>query len=1196
MMKLSTNQKNIVEIENKNMLVSASAGSGKTFVVIQRILNKIINQIESIDKLLVVTFTNAAAYELKERLTKGLYDYLDTLEVNNKEKRAYILKQINKIPISHISTIHSFCISVIKDNFFLLGTNPVINIIDEANSKLLILESIIEVLENEYEIASDEFMDMLVLFKSEENIITILEEIYKFYQTMPNGNQWLEKAQEIYNINKQQVKDLSDIQVGQNLLNIVKEKIIMMCLELDRIMNKIDDIPEFKSRWELLNNIKKTLENVINISKYNEMYEYLLNIDLSTRLPSTKVSSDELKKEVMEVKKIVTKQVKEVAKIIYKDTLGTISDLNQMYPLIKHLSTMVNKIDEKYTDKKNKKQVIDFSDIEHLALKALQDEKVCKMYKEKFNEIYIDEYQDTSLIQEEIINKIKRNNNIVRVGDVKQSIYGFRNAKPELFIQKYLSFSSNVKDNDIKIILDKNFRSRKEIIDSTNYIFERAMTSKCGGIDYTKEESLKCGLEDTPSDETSYLTEINIIETKVSDIKLKDDYDEALNDEIDIIQEMKDIELQTKFVIDKIIDMTDKNSSLTVYDSNIKKYRKCMYKDIVILLRSTNLKSEVIENEFKNRNIPVYLDSNTGFFKSEEINLIINMFKLINNRYDDISLASVMYSIIGSFTLDELTLIRIENKQVYLIDAIYNYIEKGDDKNLVLKLQQFVEFLDKYTKYINIYSLAEITIKLYEETLLYNAMLLEDDSDIKQANLDAFVDIVSNFEKREISSLVVFLNYIENLSKKGGSSDSPKTIGENENVVRIMTIHKSKGLEFPIVIIMNTNQEYNTKDTKALVQKDENFGIGINILNKEYNVSYPSTIKQVIKSKITTDLISEELRLLYVALTRAKDKLLIYGAIPNYEKFYNKIISNKESIRLSDTIVNSCNSYLKLILEVLNLNSEYTPFKINIIDAEHVVKNIKEMNESYSLKRGQSIADRINKLIDKDSIKIDEKYLKLLQEKFNIKYVYEKDLNVQQKYTATELKQLAENKTNVSLDSILDLKPSILETTISATSYGTLIHKIIENIDLEMLNKEQITQSVEQQLQKIQSRQFINKQNIVNKINIMLNNINYLLNGAKEINKEYEFVINDDLKEINKLELNQKTLIQGVIDLYIITKDNKHIIIDYKTDKIDSIQELIDRYKYQLYIYKRAIEISHKTNVDGIYIYSFYLDKLIEIK
>lgn len=1182
---LTKEQQQVIDVKNRDVLVAASAGSGKTFVVVERIINRVINDNIDIDKILVVTFTNAAAAELKERVVNRFYDYLKSKDIDE-DKRKHVQRQLSLINRAQISTIHSFCLNIIKNNFFVLDIDPNVKTLDENKAKILLLESINDVIDEEYELKSDLFFKVLEIFKSEENIIGCLEKLYNFSRGMVDSRKWLESSLEKYSL-KNDVKDLSEVDFGKQIMTGIYERIELLDKELSLVCNKIRSDKDFESRLNILEGILEKIDGIKNITRYDEMYEYIKTVLPFPRLPSSKCVNEELKNEVSDIKKKVATELENITKIMYMDTKGIIEELNSMYDILKWYVDNSIKLDAIYSNKKNGLGQIDFNDYEHLALKVLENEDICNRYKDKFEEIYVDEYQDTSYIQEAIINKIAKSNRVM-VGDVKQSIYSFRNAEPKLFNEKYNSYEKYVEEdsnNDCqsKIILSKNFRSRKQVLDSINDIFKKVMSEKIGECDYTNDEYLIYGDGYDCLKNIDHKTEINIIETEN-----KDEEDDVVSQEI---EEITATQREAYEVAKKIEDII--KEEYEIYDLKKKEYRKAQYKDIVILMRSVTGKASIYEEILKSKNIPVFCDTSESFYNGEEVGIILSLLKVIDNIYDDISLVSSMYSIIGHFTADDLTYIRSYDKRGYFYDSMQKaYLdEKNKDKEIYDKIKQFKEMLERFNVYLNTYTIAETILKIYEETGIYYSFYLEELGKQKCANLDSLVELARNFEREEKSSLYEFINYIESMKEsKSKGSDTPKLLGEGENVVRILTIHKSKGLEYPIVFLANCSKKYNTIDSSAELLFDKELGIGMDIYNTNLGISYASIIKQAIKDKIKNKTLSEEERLLYVAMTRAKEKLYVYGTVKNYEKFISKLLSSEGKI--SPVLVKDCNNYLKLICLALNANS-LDNFKINIINAKENNQNI-SISTSNVIDRNTSIKEKfLNTCKD---IKVEEKKI---NREFEKKYNYLDSLEIKKKYSVTELKQDKEdesysliNEDDIELG-LENIKPSCIETyTISAMGYGTLIHKILEKIDYFTLNEKEIYEYIKTEAK----ANNINEDSIKNKIYNYLNSdiINYI-KEAKEIKKEQPFVIYDNLENIEECNFNENTYIQGIMDLVITTRDNKKIIVDFKTDRVDSENELIEKYKVQLQIYKKGVELSGDTKVENLFIYSFYLDKLIKI-
>jgi len=1182
-MNLTYEQEKIITTNNKTMLVSASAGSGKTFVVVEKIINSIIKEKMDIDAMLIVTFTNAAASELKERIVSKLQTALDkAYEEKDKELIYHISKQINKAWSANISTIHSFCLSIIKENFYILGIDPNVTTIDATKASIMLMESIGEVIEEEYEKASPAFYDVLEILGKEEELTSFTGKFYEFYSHVIDKERFKENVLKVYSL--QEDKDLSEIHLGKKVLYDVKTKLELCKLELDRIIEEIeldDDLLKHKQILQILNN---NIISLLEETTYDGIYNKIGSTCELPNMPRYTGDDVETKENILNIKKKITEEIKQLSKIMYKNSSEIIKELNMMKPCIEWLFEYIELVKQNYTEKKRKKGVVDFTDYEELALKALEDEQVVKRYKEKFDVIYVDEYQDTSYVQEEIISKIAKTNNCIMVGDVKQSIYGFRNAAPELFSSKYEEFSDDLESEEIekiRIVLAENFRSRKEVLYSINDIFEKTMTLEFGGARYTNKETLKYG---GLYDESKITEEVNPYKTEINLIEYdKSSYDEEL-EELEI---QANIEVEAQHVADRIKHLVE---NFEVYDTKLKEYRKCEYKDIVILLQKVAGTGEKVANVLKENGVPAYANNKTGFYETDEIKLIMSFLKILDNELDDISLAGIMYSKIGMFTLDDLVEIRSYNSQSYLYEALLKYEEKCNNKELYKKIKEFLNLIDRFKDYVKTYNLSEVIVKLYNETKIYDSILLENDGKQKQMNMDALIQVAQNFQDTKNTTIYSFVRYIESIRKReGAQGESPSLVGENENVVRIMTIHHSKGLEFPVVILMNMTQSFDFPETKDKILLHDKLGIGINILDKELNVTYPSIINMAIKSGIKYTGKSEKMRLLYVALTRAKEKLIIYGTVKNADKFMLDAASQVQAGKIPQTFLQQNNSQLKNIMPAVIATENTGNFKINVIQHE----NSTETQEQQTTSEKLSIQEQINCKLD--GVDKEECFKKAEKLKHQLNYIYHKkeSLNILQKYTATNLNKMDASHEKID-DNLTELTPKTLSEKVTNKSFGTCVHKIIEEIDLKVANVDDIINIAGIVLKEFDADN-INKEYIVKKICNMINVLKQdVLKQDSLVEKEYEFVIYDNLDVLDKVKLSEPSFIQGVIDLYIENSD-RSIIIDFKTDKVTNEEELINEYSSQLTVYKRGIELSlNKGNIE-VYIYSFSLEKLIKI-
>ena len=864
-----------------------------------------------------------------------------------------------------------------------------------------------------------------------------------------------------------------------------------------------------------------------------------------------------------------------------------------MYPILKKIKDVTLKFMEKFSEKKSNKNIMDFSDIEHYALKILlkkdengiyQKTEVAKKYEEKFNEIAIDEYQDSNLVQEYILTSISNGKNIFMVGDVKQSIYRFRQAKPELFLDKYQKYGLEPNEYGQKIKLFKNFRSRENILDTTNLIFSDIMSADFGEIEYDESEYLNLGAtyeEPTENVEFAGKTELDIIDLKKEENEDGEEIEEDSSSEL-----LEKTEIEAKFVANRIQKLI--KSKYQVYDRKTG-YRDITYKDIVILLRATSNTANVFEKELLNLNIPVFSDQAENYLESIEIRTITSLLKIIDNPYRDIPLVTVMRSIIGDFTDNELIEIRLTQNEGYFYDSLKEAKASPKiDGKLKEKVINFLDKLNKWREEERYLPLNEFIQKIYEETDYYNYVRLMPNGQVRKANLKMLLDRAKDYEKISFKGLFNFIRYLEKVKSSNSDLSSAKVIGENENVVRIMSIHKSKGLEFPVAIISRTDKKFNQKDLNESILLHQDIGFGMQYINYDRKIEYTTATKEAIKIKTKEESIAEEMRILYVALTRAKEKLIITGVENDFTKSIEQKkelleIYEKENYKINHLVLKKYLSYLEWIeLVYLNHQDIENQITLNKIAKKDVLKA--EENQEEQEKRNIELPEKI------DYEKINEI--------LNWQYKYKEMTNIQSKMSVTKIKELKNNETQKQQH--IEIKPKFMldKTKVSSAERGTIIHLILQKLDFtKEYSKEELAQFVNNLCTKNIITQ-IQKDSInIEKIYQIINTqfIKNLKN-AKEIKKETPFYTYINTKEIYNTQNSENILVQGIIDLYYINQQNEVILVDYKTDYVEgSGEELIDKYKVQLEIYKKALEESLKEKVKHVYIYSIYLNKEIEI-
>ena len=915
-----TREQNLaINEKDSNILVAAAAGSGKTAVLVERIINKVINEKIDIDKILVVTFTNAAASEMRERILDAIYKRLE-----DEPENAHLQRQINLLNKASISTIHAFCLDVIRNNFFEIDTSANFRVGDTTEIELIKQEILEDLFEEKYEEEESEFLNLIEMYtnyRSDDKLKEMVLDIYKFIQSTPFPEKWLKNAVEKFNYSTD--VDFAKTDWGKIILKELFSQIEECILKLEKIHRETAKFWELDKFTVVLNQDIENLKSLINNNlRWDEVF-YLINDFTWKKWPVDKKVTIDLKNEAKEIRDSVKKQfTKIVSKVMIYSSKEANEDINKMYQTLQNLSNLVLEFTEKFKQAKREKNIIDFNDIEHMALDILVNKentiektKVAKDYMQKFEEIDIDEYQDSNLVQEYILSSISRGNNIFMVGDVKQSIYRFRQARPELFIEKYNKYKLEERDikTGEKIQLFKNFRSRKNILDITNNIFKNIMSQEIGEIDYTENEYLNYGASYPERKEKSEIYVINLNEENA------EDYEEIYNEEDNTNERIEDVVLEAKFVSKKVKELLE--SGIEVYDKK-QGQRKISYRDIAILLRSTSTTAPIYEKELSELELPVFSDSSSTYLESIEIETMMSLLKIIDNPMQDIPLVTVLRSTIGGFTDNDLIEIRLADKKCSFYEAMLKSRIKVDD-DIKAKITKLLNNLEKWRKEVEYLSLDELIWQIYLDTGYYHFVSLMPNGNVRQANLKILFEKAREFENTNFSGLFNFINFIDRLKSSGGDLSSAKLIGENEDVIRIMSIHKSKGLEFPIVFLCNTGKKFNMKDLNENIILHQELGIGPKFIDTEKRIEYNTLAKEALKIKAQKEIISEEERVLYVGLTRAKEKLIITGISKDLKKDLEK---KKELLstygnKIKSNLVEKYKSYLDCLSKYLLASS-----------------------------------------------------------------------------------------------------------------------------------------------------------------------------------------------------------------------------------------------------------------------------------
>lgn len=1221
---------------------------------------------------------------MRERVLDAIYKKLDEDPENENLQR-----QITLLNMASICTIDSFCLDVVKNNFYELeNVSPNFRIADTPEIELLKQEILDELFENKYLLEDKDFTKLIntyTSYRDDTPLKDLILNIYSYISSSPYPLKWLNEKIEMFNIKDELDKDFSQTPWGKVLLEEMDEELTD---DIAILADSIDGIEYDKDLEQFTQTIESDIKQLTtlkeNLNNWDKSYEIAQNIKFLS-WPRKKVES-EIKDEIKKIRDSVKKKFnRQKDKIFVSDSRQSNQDIFDMYDILKKLENLIIEFDEIFSKRKREKNIVDFTDIEHFALNILvkdvettTDEngqkhekiiktEVAKKYTEKFEEIAIDEYQDSNLVQEFILSSISRGNNMFMVGDVKQSIYRFRQAMPKLFLEKYetygtvqkclINMSNNVEKQNLtkkdsksetnldclncltgrKIQLFKNFRSRDNVLDFTNLIFKDIMSTKLGEVDYNEDEYLNFGAEDYKKINQNLKTEIDIIDVKTEEeneedsqeysnkyYENSDDFDDEDVESVDELEHLENIEIEAKYVANKIKKLID--SKYQVYDRKKETFRDITYKDIAILLRSTKDKASIYEQELIKLDIPVFADSNQEYLDSIEIQTIMSLLKIIDNPMQDIPLVTVLRSNIGKFTDNELVEIRLSDK----CDNFYNCMQKAKvDVNAQLKekIEKFLNQIDTWRKEQEYLALDELIWKIYSDTGYYNYVGLMPNGNLRQANLKMLFERAKKYETASFKGLYNFINFIEKLKINSGDLSSAKIIGENDDVIRIMSIHKSKGLEFPIVFLVNTNKQFNEQDIrKNPILLHQELGIGAKYINYNAQVQYDTLTREAIKNVIRNENISEEMRILYVALTRAKEKLIITGISKDYSKQLEDIEQQKNIYarkdgKINPILVKKYKDYLDWILLVYLYEQSNTEdlLELNRIEPSSILENKKQEKEQENT--SQNVIEMLNENSNKKDIN-------QIKEQIEYEYPDKLAIDIPTKSSVTKIKQMkqkqlgvdfegldneeseeinyktGENNDNTDKANVTFEKPKFLqdekETQITSAQKGTLIHLCLqklnpkEDYDLEKIKS--LIQNLE--MNKIiteKESQAINPNKI---LQFTKSEIWKQLRKAKEYYQEKPFYINVPASQIYDEDIKENILVQGIIDLYFANENGQIVLVDYKTDYVESGKEfeLVEKYKSQLDLYKQALESALGTKVYKVYIYSVYLGKEIEIK
>lgn len=1188
------------------MLVSAAAGSGKTAVLVERII-RIITEGDNpcdIDKLLVLTFTNAAASEMRERISAAVSKKMDEFPDNE-----HLAKQLALINRAKITTIHSFCLDVIRENYTAIDIDPAFRVADETEIWLIKSDTVDELFEKRYSDENNEmFLNLIEIFgdkTKDASLKDLIVSIFDFSRSMPFPNDWLNDSCNRFKVDEgtlfsdteiwSMTKDYIEFELDG--LKKINEKAIALTKEKDgpsEYLNAMLDDEDIILR----------LKNALG-SGAEAFYDEVNNVSFGNIGRKSKNTPKEAAEKVSFLRGMVKDGVTEIKnKFMFKHPELMLEDTIKLYPVAEELKNLVQEFGALFAEKKREKLIIDFGDIEHMCLSILvrKDDNLGIMpteaaleYQNEFFEVMTDEYQDSNDVQELILSVVSKSfkgeNNRFMVGDVKQSIYRFRQANPQIFIDKYEGFRNQEEKKHKNIDLFKNFRSRRNILDCINFLFMQLMTKELGEVSYDEKAALYYG--------GNFIENDNLNIGGKTELIILDGETEEDDEEFDIDSK----EAEAYLIAEKINSIVNKEN-FYVTEKNGKDTRPAEYRDIVILMRSPSSWSKIIADVFAKCGIPVFIENENDFFASKEVSTMVSFLKIIDNPRQDIPLLSVLRSPIYDISNELLLNIKRSGGEKSFYDCLVKFAEDCGDNNI----SAFLNDLNRLRDLSEDMPIDELVWQIYMETGFYDYVGLSAGGEVGQSNLRLLHSKACEYKKSSFKGLFHFIRYIEKIEKSESDIGGAASFGENENIVRVMSIHKSKGLEFPVVIVAGLGKKFNKTDTRGKLLMHHKLGFGLKYVDLENRVSYDTLIKNLVAKKINDENLSEELRILYVALTRAREKLILTGRVNSIKKQAVKwtLLSDDVSIELDSYLMKNAQNMLDWICsaiarhkdgELLNdlagarsmdmnngLYGHTSKWDINVINMRNLTANI-EYAENNS--------DEV--IVDK--IKNDDIKARLLKT-----YDFEDCLNIPLNVTVSDIKKsMFKNDAAEEFDKGYNISDFVEEKdNISATDKGNAVHKLMECLNFK---KEYSAEKIDGEVRAlVEAGQLTEKEaQIIDRNKIMSflsSDAGKLLRESDIIYKEIPFAMLISQEEAfnGKFSDEKEILIHGIIDCFCV-KDNEAVLIDYKTDyvKDNNEQILIDRYSVQLKIYKKALEKITKLNVSKCILYSFYLNKNIYI-
>ncbi|MFC6323264.1 helicase-exonuclease AddAB subunit AddA [Companilactobacillus baiquanensis] len=1197
-------QQQAINHHGHDILVSASAGSGKTTILIERII-EMIKQGENVDNLLVATFTEAAAAEMKDRLVNRLKDLANDGLIKN-VLRKHIQKQIFKTPVANISTLHAFCLSIIKKFYYIIDLDPNFRLLSDDTEKSIIQDQALDNVRNKYyENHDKDYLKLVDNFsndRSDDGLTDIIYQLYNFAITNDQTDKWLDQLTNIYTV-EEPINN-------SNFYKLLYAPQILR--KLDQIKDLLDsglDIavedpasntytPVFQ---DMTTKIEKIAQDVKQNVSYDDVREEVFNLSFTNKKRAPKdFDPDPDRMELLkDIRKTLGDKVTKnlVNNFFLLNEQDTLKEIKKAKSLIVKLVEVERNFMKEFSRLKNRQQVLDFNDLEHMAMQILSTEvngtkTALKFYQNKFHEIMLDEYQDINAMQEGIIQLLKTDdNNIFMVGDIKQSIYGFRQAAPYIFAGKYEDFQKEDNPNEL-IQLSKNFRSSEQVDDLVNTIFTRIFDKNIGEINYDEQSKLIVG--------TNFPKEVD------TDSEM---YVLTNEDEINKVERRQS---QIQFAAKRIQKLI--TSKFKIFDAKKGEVRDIKYSDIAILVRNRNNNTDLI-SYFAKSEIPLMVTDAQNYFQTTELQIMMSMLEIVDNPRQDIPLVAVLRSPIVGLNEEELAQIRLVNKNEDYYTAVIDYI--ADDKsqpNLVKKLQSFLLQLETYRDFSNKNTIARLIWKIYQETAILEYVSGMPGGKQRSANLHALYQRASDYENNNLKGLHAFIDFIQRMEKMDKDLSQPNSIEATDDTVKVMTIHASKGLEFPVVILLDAGGAFNMRDVNSETLFDAELGLGLTVLNNQTRVAIKTLQHSIISEKRRISTVSEEMRLLYVALTRAKQKLIIIS----YEKDSQKMLNKWDQIKLSKKGVVDDGSRLAAT-NYQNL------IGMGALNSDQRIKSNTHTSKNTSCRLNFDIIfdEALDKNNDKGLLKVVDVsepsalFKQTVDSILNFNYPYQESVETTAYQSVSEIKGLFEDpdEDKMAQSSLLSdsgrynmenfAKPKFLaQTKVSSADVGSATHLVLQQISIDETPKLADFKNLINDLvnERIIEPEVAKRIDITSLSNFYQSTLGQeIVANNQHVSREVPFSSLMPAKKlfkkkINNESFNDKILVHGIIDGVIELEDGIKIF-DYKTDNVTSqnLTSKVKDYSGQLNLYAQAISTIKNKPILGKYLYFLKINEMVDL-